>query len=106
MKRSFATYIEEEIFYKFLEKYRAPEGGSLTKRFAKAIENALQEAVEDTNEAPHSIREEAKEIGALEELRSIYNYRRFRGLSEAESFEEFLYEIVEYLKSDPLFETN
>ena len=106
MKRTFATYIEEETFYKFLERYKAPSEGSMTKRFARAIENALQEAVEDTLEEGHSISVSESAPDALEELRAIYNYRRYKGLSKAETFEELLYEIVEYLKSDPLFETN
>lgn len=98
MKRSFTVYIEEDKFYKFIERFSSSTTGSITRRFREAIERAVDECCEG-----EGIQKELKSLSLFEEL---FRYRKERGLSKAEDLEEFLIEVIEYLRSDPLFETN
>ena len=122
-KRLFSTYLEKNTFHEFLEKYHAPAEGSMSSRFATAIKNSLiQPARETTPETtgdffpkpvpddtpePTSLTKNSREyLPVLSKFRELYEYRKQIGLSSAENLNDFLQEILQYLRSDPLFETN
>lgn len=122
-KRLFSTYLDENTFREFLQKYNAPEEGSMSSRFASAIRNSLIQNAGETTPAkvgdfsPKSVLDDTPEpagitskpsgdLPVLSDFRELYEYRKRLGLSSAENLNDFLLEVLQYLRSDPLFETN
>ena len=122
-KRLFSTYLDENTFREFLQKFKAPEEGSMSSRFATAIKNSLiQPARETTPEttgdfSPEPVTDDTpepavinriccEELPVLFDFRELYEYRKQIGLSSAENLNDFLKEVLNYLRLDPLFETN
>ena len=109
MKKTFAVNIEEKIFYEFLQRYNAPETGSMSSRIAAAIKNSLAEPTGTEDKTPDQVpisNSGMQEFPVLQEFQKLYEHRKKLGLSQAENLNEFLQEVLQHLRFDPLFETN